>query len=211
MKEQFKKVLDMLKLSKEETVVESTKVDETVKLAEEVLDNGTKIVAEEFINGNSVFIKSDDEESDDVPLPIGEYTLENGDKLVVEVEGEIASINKPEESDDSEDTKQDGEEDLAEDTSNDEGAEKGSDSEKIAVLQKEVADLHDMMNQLLSALEGDSKGEGKEEELSSEEKLSAETETSFSPEAKVKKSKGIRFPKNNNNTTQGRVWNRINK
>jgi Mg2+ and Co2+ transporter CorA len=62
-----------------------------VNLAEMTLENGTILEAESFANGESVFIKSDD---DRVALPIGEYTLEDGRMLIVEEEGIIAEIKE---------------------------------------------------------------------------------------------------------------------
>ena len=62
-----------------------------VNLAEMILENGTILEAESFANGESVFIKSDD---DRVALPIGEYTLEDGRMLIVEEEGIIAEIKE---------------------------------------------------------------------------------------------------------------------
>ena len=65
-----------------------------VSLAQMTLDNGTVIEADEFVAGANVFIVTDGEK---VPLPVGEYTLEDGRKLVVESEGVISSFNMEEE------------------------------------------------------------------------------------------------------------------
>lgn len=65
-----------------------------VNLAQMTLDNGTVIEADEFVAGANVFIVTDGEK---VPLPVGEYTLEDGRKLVVESEGVISSFNMEEE------------------------------------------------------------------------------------------------------------------
>lgn len=59
----------------------------TVSLEQMKLDNGTVIEAEKFEAGESVFIVTEDEK---VALPVGEYELEDGTKLVVEEEGIIA-------------------------------------------------------------------------------------------------------------------------
>ena len=68
-------------LSKEEN-------KDKVKMASEKLANGTVLEAEEFSEGNSVFIITDDER---VPLPVGEYEMEDGRILVV---GEVGKIGK---------------------------------------------------------------------------------------------------------------------
>lgn len=65
-------------LSKEES--------KEVKLAQMKLENGTVIEAEEFKEGEAVFIVTEDEK---VPLPIGEYVMEGGAILVVTEEGVI--------------------------------------------------------------------------------------------------------------------------
>tara|TARA_R110000822_G_scaffold77788_1_gene186545 strand:+ start:2027 stop:2602 length:576 start_codon:yes stop_codon:yes gene_type:complete len=65
-----------------------------VSLEQKNLDNGTVIEAEKFEAGESIFIVTEDEK---VALPIGEYDLEDGTKIVVEEEGVIASIGATEE------------------------------------------------------------------------------------------------------------------
>ena len=69
-------------------------LSEDVKLAVMKLENGTEIEADQFSEGAKVFIKNED--SDSIPLPVGEYTLESGEKLKVEEEGVIASMEKVE-------------------------------------------------------------------------------------------------------------------
>ena len=64
-------------------------LSEEVKLAQATLENGTVIESESFEAGSEVFIVTEDEK---VALPVGEYTLEDGEILVVEEEGIIASI-----------------------------------------------------------------------------------------------------------------------
>ena len=65
-----------------------------VKLAQMQLENGTVIEAEAFEAEQAVFIVN---EEDRIALPVGEYLLEDGMVLKVEVEGVIASIEMPEE------------------------------------------------------------------------------------------------------------------
>lgn len=62
-----------------------------IKLEQMALDNGTLIEAELFEAGQAVFIVNGE---DRVALPVGEYTLDNGMILVVEVEGEIKEIKE---------------------------------------------------------------------------------------------------------------------
>ena len=65
-----------------------------VKLAQATLKNGTVIESESFEVGQEVFIITED---DKVALPVGEYELEDGETLVGEEEGIIASIAVAEE------------------------------------------------------------------------------------------------------------------
>ena len=60
-----------------------------VKFAQANLDNGTVLEAEAFEAGNEVFIVTEDER---IPLPVGEYTMEDGRMLVVTEEGLIGEI-----------------------------------------------------------------------------------------------------------------------
>jgi hypothetical protein len=65
-----------------------------VKLAQMKLENGTVIEAEAFEPEMAVFIVN---EEDRIAMPVGEYLLEDGMLLKVEVEGIIASVEMPEE------------------------------------------------------------------------------------------------------------------
>jgi hypothetical protein len=65
----------------------------TVSLEQMKLDNGTVIEAEKFEAGESVFIVTEDEK---VALPVGEYELEDGTKLIIEEEGIIAQYGEGE-------------------------------------------------------------------------------------------------------------------
>jgi hypothetical protein len=56
------------------------------------LDNGTEIEAEEFVADKEVFIVG--EEGDKIPLPSGDYTLEDSRILSVVSEGVIAEIKE---------------------------------------------------------------------------------------------------------------------
>lgn len=63
-----------------------------VKLAQMMLEDGVTVIeAEEFEPEYSVGIV---QEEGIIPLPVGEYNLEDGRVLIVEVEGIIAAINE---------------------------------------------------------------------------------------------------------------------
>ena len=68
--------------------------EKEVKLAQAELENGTIIESESFAVGNEIFIVTEDER---VPLPPGEYKLIDGENIIVEEEGIIASIGAAEE------------------------------------------------------------------------------------------------------------------
>lgn len=71
-----------------------TLLNTRVELEDRKLDNGTVISADEFAEGQPVFIVTEDER---IPMPVGEYTMEDGSMLVVEEEGVIGSIQAAEE------------------------------------------------------------------------------------------------------------------
>mgnify|MGYP003624557325 FL=1 len=87
------KSTDMLNKVKEILGVELSEEKE-VKLAQAELENGTIIESESFEVGNEIFIVTEDER---VPLPPGEYKLIDGENIIVEEEGIIASIGAVEE------------------------------------------------------------------------------------------------------------------
>lgn len=96
-KEKLKKITELLfgKEKKEEVVdiKKEVKATEEIKLEQMKLDNGTVIEAESFEAGKEIFIIT---EEDKIPLPIGEYKLEDGRSLVVKEDGIIDSIGEGE-------------------------------------------------------------------------------------------------------------------
>ncbi len=70
-----------------------TLLNTRVELEDRKLDNGTVISADEFAEGQPVFIVTEDER---IPMPVGEYQMEDGSMLVVEEEGVIAAIKSAE-------------------------------------------------------------------------------------------------------------------
>ena len=224
MNEKLKKVLVTLGLETAEV-----KTENVVKLAEQILDNGTIVVSEEFKEGSPIFIKSaDSEESEDVALPVGEYTLENGDVLVVEVEGEILSITTPEAEPKEEEAPKEEEVVEAEEEKEDAPAEDNSEgaqeevqeddhAAKMADMESRLAKLEEMLAPAEEVMEEEAKEEVKEE-LSEEvvepkeEAVELSEEVVFSPEAKTSNNKAgaFKFPKNNVNSALNRVYNRLN-
>jgi len=87
------KATDMLNKVKEVLGVELSEAPVEVKLAQAELENGAIIESENFEAGAEVFIVTEDEK---VALPVGEYKLVDGEALIVEEEGIIASIGAAE-------------------------------------------------------------------------------------------------------------------
>ena len=84
--EVLKRIMTELSSVKEEAVVE-------VKFAQMNLENGTVLEAEAFEVGNEVFIVN---EEDRIALPVGEYTLADGNVLYVAEEGIISEVKSAE-------------------------------------------------------------------------------------------------------------------
>jgi hypothetical protein len=101
-----------------------------VKMEQLKLENGTLLEADKFEGGNSVFIVTEDEK---VPLPSGEYQLEDNKQLTVEQEGIIARIESVELAPEDEESRDDGKEAAVDDW---QGMEK-----RIKNLEDAVADL----------------------------------------------------------------------
>ena len=136
-----------------------------VKLAQATLENGTVIESEDFAVGSEVFIVTEDEK---VALPVGEYTLEDGEMLKVEEEGIIASIGKEEEEAPAEE-------------------EIEASEEEVYATKEEVAELKSMIEEIKAMLEPKEKMSSEETtELSEKVKEVKEIELSIEePIAKV--------------------------
>lgn len=76
-----------------------TLLNTRVELEDRKLDNGTVISADSFAEGQPVFIVTED---DRIPMPIGEYKMEDGSMLVVEEEGVIAAMKAADEAEEEE-------------------------------------------------------------------------------------------------------------
>ena len=88
----MKKPLEMLKEIKSVLGIELNEQPVAVSLATMTLEDGAiTIEAEEFAPDFEVFIIT---EEDKIPMPVGEYTLEDGMILVVQTEGLISEIKE---------------------------------------------------------------------------------------------------------------------
>ena len=175
-----------------------------VKLAQMTLDNGTIIEAESFEAGQSVFIVTDDER---VALPIGEYKLENGQSLIVEEEGIIASITEAEAP--AEEVVVEAEDEIIETEVPEEVA---SEVEAIVeavveVIAPAIEEVKEELKKLKKKFE--ESYEKKEEKEEKKEEMSKRFK--HSPERKSSKKQEIKFSTNRNETTLDRVLRQINK
>jgi len=131
---------------------------EKVELATAELENGTIVEAEAFEAGNEIFIVTEDER---VALPIGEYSLADGQILTIEEEGIIASIGA-----------------ATEETEEVEAAADYATKEELAEVKKAVEDIVTMIEELgYGKKEEEMSSEETKEELSSVEKVKHNPET----------------------------------
>ena len=160
----------------------------SVQLEEMKLDNGTILVAESFEAGKAVFIKSEEEE---IALPVGEYALEDGKKLMVKEEGLIDAIVE---------AKEEEEVEAKEET------ELEEEKEEMYVTKEEFALAVEEIKSMIEKI-------GDKEEMSEEvekEELSAEVAEPIkhNPEKEDKK---FNFKiSNKEETTMDRIYNRLN-
>lgn len=201
-----------------------TLLNTRVELEDRKLDNGTVIFADEFAEGQPVFIVTEDER---IPMPVGEYQMEDGSMLVVEEEGVIASINAAEEvvEDEVEEVVEEVEEEMSEvkepkkvveSTVIETHFSEEQKSELVEAILSSVNPLIEELQNKVTELEAKLSQELVEENLSKEENLSAEVKEEklsktfkHSPEVKGEKV----TPRFNNaraaNTTLQRVFQRI--
>jgi len=174
---------------------------EAVSLEELTLENGTTLTAEKFEAGEEIFIQTEDEK---VPMPIGEYELEDNRILIVKTEGMIEDIKNQEEvTDEVQDTN------LEETPKEEEKKEMAyATKEEMTALAEAVEEVK---NQLKEVVEKMMDKKEEKEEMAKQEVLSkpAAEGIKHSPEAEPTKL-GARFSVNSNqNTTYSRVLQAI--
>lgn len=180
-------------------------LSEEVQLAQATLENGTVIEAEEMSAGKEVFIVTE-EMSERVPLPVGEYALEDGQMLKVEEEGIIASIGAAEE--------------PAEEEVEAEEVEAAEEEEMSYATKQELAEVKEMIKEIkamikdkeeMSEVVEDAKEELQEEEV--KEELSAQEpveKVKHNPEAETKKALNL-YGQKRPSTTMDKVLSRISQ
>ena len=185
-------------------------LQEEVKLEQMKLENGTVIEAEAFEKDNEVFIVTEDEK---VPVPNGEYEMEDGKVLVV-AEGVISEIKEMEEEAEEEEAKSEKEEEMEEEEL----------SEEVYASKDEVSELKAIIEDLKAKLElkdqetAEEIGLAMTTMLSEQEKIEEAVKEELSqpaaepikhnPEGETKK-EGYLYAQNRTMTTRDRVLNKI--
>ena len=169
-------------------------LQEEVKLAQATLENGTVIESESFEAGSEVFIVS---EEDRVALPVGDYTLEDGEILIVEEEGIIASIGA-----------------IEEEAPAEEEVEAADEEEKVYATKEELAELKTMIEEIKAIIEKQEMSKVEETVEEKDLELSAVEapveKVKHNPEAKSEQEINLLSQKRQGNSTMDRVLRRLN-
>ena len=178
-------------------IVENIEQSQVVELAQTKLDNGTVLEAEAFESGNEIFILTDDEK---VAVPVGEYTMEDGQILVVSEEGIIGEIKSAEQEEEVEASEEVSEE-LETETELEEVEAEYATKEELA----EVRSLVEEIKQMIEKKEEMSEVEEQvKEELSETPATEAIT---HNPEPKQKVS--LKYAQNRKQSTFDKVMSKI--
>ena len=171
----------------------------SVQLEEVKLENGTVLVAEKFESGQSVFIKSEDDEN--IALPVGEYDMEDGRKLMVKEEGLIDAIGEVEVEEEVE---------ASEETATDQEKVEETELEEKEVEMEYVTkeEFSKAMEEIKGMIENMSKEEMKEEV---KEELSAEVAEPVVHNPEAKSETKSFFKKSYPNTIQNRIYQKLNQ
>lgn len=194
-KDTLSKITDLLGMSSKEQVKMSANEEkeaqivaqEKVEFAQAKLENGTVLEAEAFEAGNEIFIVSEDER---VPVPVGEYEMEDGRTLVVSEEGVIGEI-KAEESEEEETEVE---------------VEAKEDKEEMEYATKqEMSEVKQMIQDLASKIEEMGK---QKEEMSSQEEVPS---FKHSPEKQEAHKVNFKIAAKRPQSTLDRVLQNLNK
>jgi hypothetical protein len=192
------KAQEILNKIKEAVGVELSE-EVAVQLEEMKLENGTILEAEKFESGQSVFIKSED---GNIALPVGEYDLEDGRKLMVKEEGLIDAIGEVEVEEE--------EVEASEETITEEVKETELEEDDKYVTKEEFAVAVDEIKAMIEKMGHKDKKEMSEEVESTENvELSAEPIV-HNPEAEIE-SKSWFVSKNYPDTIQNRIYKNLNQ
>ena len=195
-----------------------TLLNTRVELEDRKLDNGTVISADEFAEGQPVFIVTEDER---IPMPIGEYQMEDGSMLVVEEEGVIAAIKSAESEEEEVEEVVEEEAQVEEEMSEVKEPKKVvesnivethfSEEQKSELVEAILSSVNPLIEELqnkVSELEAKLSVEEVKEEIVEEPKQELSKAFKHTPEVKSEK-KQIMFSQNRTLTTFDRVLSKI--
>ena len=173
-------------------IVENIEQSQVVELAQAKLDNGTVLEAEAFEAGNEIFILTDDEK---VAVPVGEYTMEDGQILVVSEEGIIGEIKSE---------SQEEEEEV-------EASEEVEELEEVEAeyaTKEELAEVKSMLEEIKAMIEKKEEMSEVEEQVKEELSETPATEAiTHNPEPKQKVS--LKYAQNRKQSTFDKVMSKI--
>jgi len=173
-----------------------------VKLAQAELENGTIIESESFAEGSEVFIVTEDER---VALPVGEYKLVDGETLIVEEEGIIASIGAVEPAEEEVEAEDEPKEEM--------GYATKEELQEVKTMVEEIKALLDPKEEEM-AEDPVADNSVKSEETTTKtvyaekEEMSEVQKVSHNPESETKNNTNLYSQKRNGNTLD-KVMNRI--
>ena len=182
-----------------------------VKLEQMALDNGTVLEAEAFEAGAEIFIVNEDER---IPVPMGEYKLEDGMVLIIAEDGIIGEIKEAV----AEEVADEVAEDVAEEVEVEAEAETGSPKKVVESITKEMffSEIEKLRNEI-AELKAANVEVKEEVELSAdvveqtiEVELSEETKPlKHNPEGNVQKKKLTKFSSKKPQTTKDVVFSKL--
>jgi hypothetical protein len=176
-------------------IVENIEQSQVVELAQAKLDNGTVLEAEAFEAGNEIFILTDDEK---VAVPVGEYTMEDGQILVVSEEGIIGEIK-------SESQEEEEEVEASEEVSEELETEE---VEAEYATKEELAEVKSMLEEIKAMIEKKEEMSEVEEQVKEELSETPATEAiTHNPEPKQKVS--LKYAQNRKQSTFDKVMSKI--
>ena len=173
-------------------IVENIEQSQVVELAQAKLENGTVLEAEAFESGNEIFILTDDEK---VAVPVGEYTMEDGQILIVEEEGIIGEIKSAEQEEEVE-ASDEVEEQLEEEV------------EAKYATKEELAEVKSLVEEIKTMIEKKEEMSEVEEQVKEELSETPATEAiTHNPEPK--KQVNLKFAQNRKQGTIDRVMQKL--
>jgi len=173
-------------------IVENIEQSQVVELAQAKLDNGTVLEAEAFEAGNEIFILTDDEK---VAVPVGEYTMEDGQILVVSEEGIIGEIKSAEQEEEEVEASEEVEE-LEEEV------------EAQYATKEELAEVRSLIEEIKQMIEKKEEMSEVEEQVKEELSETPATEAiTHNPEPKQKVS--LKYAQNRKQSTFDKVMSKI--